>query len=423
MARLIVRRGMAHILVHLVVRPAVGDQPTDGGLADNRASKSRDTRIDQDRPAKCTELTRFAGSDAAEEVTMLYAGLDVSMDETSICIVDRDGKIIKECKADTEPAAIRSALEGYADRLHRVGLEAQAFSPWLFSELRAMGFPAIVVEAVHMQKALSAQRNKTDRNDARGIAHMMRVGWFRQVHVKSSESQHLRVLLSNRRLLKRKFIDVENEVRGTLKAFGIKIGNVSRGEFEARAMELVEAAQPLLRDLVNGMLNVRRMLWTEYSRLHNMLIRIVRRDAICRRFMGVPGVGPVTALAFKTAIDDPHRFRRSRTVGAHFGLTPKRFQSGTIDYDGRITRCGDAEVRTALYEAANSLIIRSKKWSALRAWGIGVAKRRGHKRAIVAVARKVATVLHRMWLDGTEFRWTRADGSHGGDAPAVVAAA
>ena len=351
----------------------------------------------------------------------LYAGLDVSMDETSICVVDRDGKIIKECKADTEPAAIRSALEGYAGRLHRVGLEAQAFSPWLFNELSAMGFPAIVVEAVHMQKALSAQRNKTDRNDARGIAHMMRVGWFRQVHVKSSESQHLRVLLSNRRLLKRKFTDVENEVRGSLKAFGIKIGKVSRGKFEGRAMELVEAAQPLLRDLVRGMLQVRRMLWTEYSRLHNMLIRVVRRDAICRRFMSVPGVGPVTALAFKTAIDDPYRFRRSRTVGAHFGLTPKRFQSGTIDYDGSITRCGDAEVRTALYEAANSLMVRSKKWSALRAWGVGLAKRRGHKRAIVAVARKLALVLHRMWIDGTEFRWTRADGSHGGNTPAAAA--
>jgi transposase len=228
------------------------------------------------------------------------------------------------------------------------------------------------------------------------------------------------VLLSNRRLLKRKFIDVENEVRGTLKAFGIKIGKVSRGKFEARAVEVVEAAQPLLQDLVHGMLAVRRMLWTEYCRLHNMLIRTVRRDAVCRRFMSVPGVGPVTALAFKTAVDDPHRFRRSRTVGAHFGLTPKRFQSGTIDYDGRITRCGDSEVRTALYEAANSMMVRCKKWSALRAWGIGVAKRRGHKRAIVAVSRKLAIVLHRMWIDGTEFHWTRADGTHGDSVPEVT---
>jgi len=353
----------------------------------------------------------------------LYAGLDVSMDETSICIVDRDGKIIKQCTAETEPAAIRCALDGYADRLHRVGLEAQAFSPWLFTELRRLGLPAIVVEAVHMQKALSAQRNKTDRNDARGIAHMMRVGWFRQVHVKSSESQHLRVLLSNRRLLKRKFIDIENEVRGTLKAFGIKIGEVSRGKFEARALEVIEGALPLLKDLVHGMLAVRRMLWAEYSRLHNMLVRIVRHDPICRRFTTVPGVGPVTALAFKAAVDDPTRFKRSRTVGAHFGLTPKRFQSGSVDYDGGITRCGDGEVRTTLYEAALALMVRSKKWSALRAWGVGIAKRRGHKRAVVAVARKLAIVLHRMWLDGTEFRWTRADGSHGDTPPAITAAA
>jgi len=348
----------------------------------------------------------------------LYVGLDVSMDETSICVVDRDGKIIKECKAATDPEAI--ALKAYADRLHRVGLEAQSFSPWLYKELSAMGFPVIKFEAVHMQKALSAQRNKTDRNDARGIAHMMRVGWFRQVYVKDEESQRLRVLLSGRRLLKRKLLDIENELRGSLKAFGIKIARVSRSNFETHALELVDAAEPLLRDVISGMLAVRRAVWTEYKRLHNALVRVVRQDAVCRRFATIPGVGPVTALAFKTAIDDPLRFTRSRTVGAHFGLTPRRFQSGTIDYDGRITRCGDREVRTNLYEAASGLMFRCKKWSALKAWGMSVAKRRGHKRAIVAVARKLAIIMHRMWLDGTEFRWTRADGSHGGDTPTIT---
>jgi transposase len=340
----------------------------------------------------------------------LFVGLDVSMDETSICVVDRDGKIIKECKAATDPAAIHCALKTYADRLRRVGLEAQSFSPWLSKKLTEMGLPMIVVEAVHMQKALSAQRNKTDRNDARGIAHMMRVGWFREVHVKDDDTQRLRVLLSGRRLLKRKLVDIENELRGSLKAFGIKIGAVSRGNFETRALELVEAAEPLLRDVISGMLTVRRAVWTEYKRLHNALVRVVRQDAVCRRFTTIPGVGPVTALAFKTAIDDPRRFARSRTVGAHFGLTPKRFQSGTIDYDGR----------TNLYEAASGLMVRCKKWSALKAWGMSIAKRRGHKRAVVAVARKLATVMHRMWLDGTEFSWTRGDESHGKDTPTIA---
>jgi transposase len=282
-----------------------------------------------------------------------------------------------------------------------------------------MGLPVIVVEAVHMQKALSAQRNKTDRNDARGIAHMMRVGWFRQVHVKDDDNQRLRVLLSGRRLLKRKLVDIENGLRGSLKAFGIKIGGVSRSNFETRALELVDAAEPLLRDVISGMLSVRRAVWAEYKRLHNALVRVVRQDAVCRRFTTIPGVGPVTALAFKTAIDDPRRFTRSRTVSAHFGLTPKRFQSGTIDYDGRITRCGDPEVRTNLYEAASGLMVCCKKWSALKAWGMSVAKRRGHKRAVVAVARKLAVVMHRMWLDDTEFRWTRVDGSHADDTLAI----
>ncbi len=350
----------------------------------------------------------------------LFVGLDVSMDETSICVVDRDGKIFKECKAATDPAAIHGALKPYAGRLRRVGLEAQAFSPWLAKNLTKMGLPVIVVEAVHMQKALSAQRNKTDRNDARGIAHMMRVGWFREVHVKDDDTQRLRVLLSGRRLLKRKLVDIENELRGSLKAFGIKIGAVSRGNFETRALELVEASEPLLRDVISAMLTVRRTVWSEYKRLHNALVRVVRQDAVCRRFTTIPGVGPVTALAFKTSIDDPRRFARSRTVGAHFGLTPKRFQSGTIDYDGRITRCGDPEVRTNLYEAASGLMVRCKKWSALKAWGMSIAKRRGHKRAVVAVARKLAIVMHRIWLDGTEFSWSRGDESHGEDAPAAA---
>lgn len=333
-----------------------------------------------------------------------HVGLDVSLDETSICVVDQDGKLLKECKAATEPADIAQAIAAYADDLARVGLEAQSLSPWLYAELQALGLPVIVVETQHMKAALRAQRNKTDKNDARGIAQMMRMGWFRRVHVKSHDSMQLRVLLSNRRLLKRKFLDVENELRGTLKAFGIKIGKVSRGRFEARATELLDGADPTLRGMAISMLRVRRMLWDECLKLHALLVKTVREDPICRRFMTVPGVGPVVALTFRTAVDDPRRFRRSRTVGAHFGLTPRKFQSGTIDYDGRISKCGDSEVRTALYEAASSLLVRCKTPSELRSWGLGLVKRRGHKKALVAVARKLATLLHRMWVDGSDFR-------------------
>lgn len=353
----------------------------------------------------------------------VYVGLDVSMDSTSICVVDLEGTVLKECKALTDPEGIQLAVKEWIGSIERVGLEAQAFSPWLAVELLRLGLPTIVVETIHMQKALSAQRNKTDRNDARGIAQMMRMGWFRAVHVKSQDSLQLRFLLSGRRLLKRKFLDVENELRGALKAFGIVIGTVSRGRLEAHTRELVADAPPVIVALVDTLLGVRRMLLAEFGRLHKEILRAVRDDEVCRRFMTVPGVGPITALAFKTAVDDPTRFRRSKTVGAHFGLTPRRFQSGTIDYSGRISRTGDPEVRAALYSAASALLTRCRQWSSLRAWGMGIAKRRGHKKAVVAVARKLATVLHSMWLDGSEFRWSTAPDEQPANNALVSAAA
>ena len=334
-----------------------------------------------------------------------FVGLDVSMKETSICVVDGSGAIVEELKTGTEPEAIRSALQGYADRLKRVGHEAGALSPWLHRGLQRLGLPMFCLETRHVHAALKAQRNKTDRNDARGIAQLVRAGWFRPIHVKSDESYRLRLLLGHRRVLKRKFLDLENEIRHSLKVFGIRMGAVGRAGFEAKVREIT-TVDPLLAGMTEVMLRARAALWTEYLRLHKLLVQIVTRDELMMRFMVVPGVGPVTALAFRTAIDDPGRFARSRNVGAYFGLTPRRFQSGTsVDYDGRISRQGDDEVRTVLYEAASGLLVRSKSWSTLKAWGLKIQRQRGHKKAVVAVARKLAIILHAMWRDGSEFRF------------------
>lgn len=276
---------------------------------------------------------------------------------------------------------------------------------WLYRELHPAGLPVIVVEARHMHASLSAMRNKTDRNDARGIAQMMRLGWFRAVHVKNIEAQRLRTLLSNRKLLKRKLIDMENHIRGALRTYGLLIGPVGRAGFEARVRELVERTDIVFTTMIETMLDVRRAVWEGFNRLHKILLRVVQHDVVCRRLMTVPGVGPVTALSFKVGVDDPLRFTRSRTVGAHFGLTPRRHQSGTsIDFEGHITKQGDGTVREALCEAAASLLLRVKRYSALRAWGLRVAKRTSMLCAIVAVARKLAGILHRMWIDGTEFQ-------------------
>lgn len=352
-----------------------------------------------------------------------FAGLDVSMKETSICVVDGAGEIVAETAVATEPEAIRSALERYADHLARVGHEAGALSPWLHRSLERLGLPIFCLETRHVHAALKAQRNKTDRNDARGIAQLVRSGWFNPIYLKSDASYRLRFLLLHRRTLKRKFLDLENAVRHSLKVFGIRLGGVGRGAFEARVRELV-AGDRLLEGMMDSMLRARAALWQEYKRLHTLVVQLVARDPVSRRLMGVPGVGPVTALAFRTAIDDPARFARSRDVGAYFGLTPRRFQSGTsVDWDGRISRQGDDEVRTLLYEAASALLVRSKSWSSLKAWGLKIQRRRGHKKAVVAVARKLAIVMHAMWRDGSEFRFGRApEAQHHGTETALATA-
>ena len=335
-----------------------------------------------------------------------FAGLDVAMEETSICVIDREGRVELATSVATDPDAIFEALRAYLPKLRRVGHEAGSLSPWLQVELKQRGLPAICLEAWNVRAALSAMRNKTDKADACGVAHIVRTGWFREVHIKSEESYRLRLLLTQRRNLKRKFLDIENSIRHSIKTFGLRLGKVSRGEFEARVRALV-AGDALIAGLTDCMLRARAALWQEYQRLHNVVVAIVRRDELCRRFMRIPGVGPISALAFKTAVDNPHRFRRSKTVGAYLGLTSRRWQSGTsVDVRGRISKAGDGEVRHPLYEAANIMLTRYRGFSSLRAWGLKIAKKHGHKKACVAVARRLAVIMHAMWRDGTEFRFT-----------------
>jgi transposase len=335
-----------------------------------------------------------------------FAGLDVSVKETSVCIVDDTGKMLREVKVASEPEALLQVLRNPAYRFKRIGLEAGPLSQWLFGALAEAGLPVICVETRHMQAVLKAQINKTDRNDARGIAQMMRVGLYRPVHVKTLRSQKLRMLLTHRKLLQSKAIAIENDLRGTLRNFGLKVGMVGTVKFEARIKELVENLSDLA-ELVEPLLIVRRALSEQTVILHRRLLAIVRDDEVCRRLMTVPGVGPVVALTYRATVDVPARFRNSKAVGAVFGLTPSKYQSGEIDRSGRISRCGDEMMRMMLYEAAQVMLLRSAKWSWLKAWAMKIARHRGMKKAIVALARRLAVIMHRIWLDGTEFRWTR----------------
>ena len=335
-----------------------------------------------------------------------FAGLDVSVKETSVCIVDAAGKIVQEVKLASEPDALLAVLKNPVHRFKLIGLEAGPLSQWLFSALAEAGLPVVCVETRHMQAVLKAQINKTDRNDARGIAQMMRVGLYRPVHVKTLRSQKLRMLLTHRKLLQSKAIAIDNDLRGTLRNFGLKVGMVGTVRFEARIREVVEDL-PDLAALIEPLLVVRQVLREQTAILHRRLLAIVRADEVCRRLMTIPGVGPVVALTYRATVDVPARFRKSKSVGAVFGLTCVKYQSGEVDRSGAISRCGDEIMRTALYEAAQVMLTHSAKWSWLKAWAMQIARRRGMKKAIVALARRLAVVMHRIWVDGTEFRWTR----------------
>lgn len=345
-----------------------------------------------------------------------FCGLDVSLNSTAVCVVNQDGNIVREAEVPTEPAAIHEWLGKLGLAMERVGLEAGGLTPWLCHELLSLNYPAICIETRHAKAALKAQQVKTDRNDARGIAHIMRTGWYREVHLKSHVSQRFRVLLHNRRCLLDKRLDIDSQIRGTLKVFGMKTGKVTMASYETRIRELIGADQEL-QAYIFPMLAVRRELIVQMMKLEKLILDHVRDDEVCRRLMTIPGVGPLTALAYKTFIDRPQRFAHSKTVGAAVGLTPKKYASGEVDYDGHITKCGDTFLRSHLFEAAKVLLGRHGKPTALKTWGLRLAKRSSKKIACVAVARRLAVIMHAMWRDGTEFRFNQP----GIDAASAVA--
>ncbi len=334
-----------------------------------------------------------------------YAGLDVSLRTVNLCVIDDQGELVAETKLASDVQDMVAYLDELNIEIECVSLEAGTLAQYLTYGLQSAGFEVICMEARQVKGALSAMRNKTDKHEARGIAQILRSGWYSQVHVKSIESHHIRMLLSSRRAVLSKCVDLENEVRGLFKIFGLKLPpKLAHGAFDVTVRDIIEADEALSHALL-PLLDARLVLYRTFRVLDNRTRKMAHADPVCERLMTVPGVGFITALTFKAGVDDPHRFKRSRTVGAHFGLTPRRFQSGELDIDGHISKCGDADVRSTLYTAANALLTRSSRWSPLKAWGMKLAKTRGHRRAVIAVARKLAVILHRVWIDDSQFRW------------------
>ncbi len=290
-----------------------------------------------------------------------YAGIDVSLEYSSVCVVDADGCIVREARVLSEPDALIPWFGAHGVAMERIGLEAGPLSQWLYAGMTKADLAVELIETRHVRAAIKT----TDKKDARGIAQLMRLGWFRPVHCKSLPAQEVRALLTARKLIQGKLHDIEMSMRGILRGFGLKVGPTTRRTYVARIRELIEG-HPTLEAFAASLLKVRDALADEFAGLDRTLRAMARQDDNARRLMTTPGVGVVVALTFVSAVDAPERFRSSRAVGPHFGLTPKKYQSGETDYSGRISKIGDVGVRTALYEATNVVLTRPVKGSDLK---------------------------------------------------------
>lgn len=334
-----------------------------------------------------------------------YAGLDVSMKETSICIVDEAGKIFYETCVSSEPAQITEKLKKTNFPLEKVALESGSISHWLTTQLIAQGIPAICVDARHISAILSVSVNKTDKNDARGIANAVRCGLYREVILKPQENVDIEVLLTARKGLVKQRTSLKNTIRGLLKSYGIRLGLITGNKkFLASVRQAIGCHSLLIQLSIETLLETFEIVETQINKLEKQLEKIAKADSDIVLLQTIPGVGLITAISFKMAVGDPARFSDSRDVGAYFGMTPKQYSSGEINKLGRISKCGHSEVRSLLVEAATVALTRAKLWSKLKAWGLKIVQKKGIKKASVAVGRKLAVIMHRMLITKEPFR-------------------
>ena len=334
-----------------------------------------------------------------------FVGLDVSQKLTSICVVDDTGRRLWRGQCATDPEQIARVSSRHAGDDARIGIETGPMTPWLVHEFRARGLNVTCLDARHASAALKMQMNKTDQNDAEGLAQIMRTGWYRSVHVKSLDAHRARALLGARAQLVGMTTRLSNHIRGVLKTFGLLPGAMRGLPFDRR-VEAMLTDRDDLASIARPMLVAWRQLREQIAAFDKEVRALAKNDPTCRLLMSVPGIGVVSVLAYVSTVEDPKRFARSRSVGAHMGLTPRQYQSGEIDRSGRISRCGDTLARTLMYEAAVVILTRVKRASNLKDWVQAIAKRSGLGKARVALARKLSVILHSIWRSGEAFRWS-----------------
>lgn len=335
----------------------------------------------------------------------IYAGMDVSDKTTHLCVVDGAGVVVRRDVVASDPEVLAKWLKRHCPGLERVVLETGPLSTFLYHGLIERAVPVICICARHAKRALSARINKSDVGDAESLAQLCRTGWFKAVHIKDGASHIDRAALKIRAQIVSARNAMANQLRGMLKLFGLRLGHVTTPNKRRERLKALFAQRPDLEPVFAGLVESIEALDDQIVRSMKLLEARAHADPVCQRLMSAPGVGPVTALAFKSSVEDPSRFERSSDAGAYAGLVPRRSQSGERDYKGHISKAGDAMLRAALYEAANSVLVRLKRPCALQAWGQRLAATKGPKRAKVAVARKLAALLHKLWQSETEFNW------------------
>lgn len=335
-----------------------------------------------------------------------YAGLDVGGKKTAVCVVDETGRIVWRGMVDTHPDMLGDCLKRWRGKLVHVGLESGPFTPHLHRSLAGMDFPMVCMDARRTADAIKSRRIKTDKGDAQALAEMLRTGWFSNVHVKTVDSHRIKTLLGARDQLVKIKRSLGNQVRGLLRPFGIKLPSRVGTRLYAEAAHKATQDDAILHASITALLEALVSIDTQLGRLDAELKEIALRNEVAWRLMSIPGVGPVTAMAFIAAIEDVRRFSSMRDIGAYLGLTPRRYQSGDTDVRLGISKQGDNMARHYLYEAANSMLTTVKKRFGLRSWGLQLVRTHGAKKARVAVARKLAVIMGRMWKDGTHFEAT-----------------
>jgi transposase len=335
----------------------------------------------------------------------VYAGLDVSDKMTHVCVADGSGVVVWAGACATDPEVIARTLKSRAPGLARVVLETGPLSVFLYHGLAERGVPVTCVCARHAKGVLSVRANKSDPHDAEGLAQMARTGWFKAVRIKNDATHMDRARLKIREQLMASRLAMAGQLRGLLKVFGLRLGKVTTPNKRRERLKVLFALKPELAPILAPLIESLEALEAQIRCSSRQLAAQAAADPVACRLMTVPSVGPIIALTYKTSIEDPNRFARGEDAGAFAGLAPRRNQSGERDHKGRISKAGDPMLRSALYEAANNLLTRVKRPCALQAWGKKLAETKGPKRARVAVARKLAILLHRLWQSQTEFSW------------------